>query len=118
LKHINGEKELFLNKSIKRLVETYVTVIRPRLSKTTSPNNLLFTTTRGAPISRQGFWKLIKKYGEQLGLGNINPNIFRHTFAINALSEGKDLKTVASELGLANTSSAYIYKINSKKEEL
>ncbi|MFO8084185.1 MAG: site-specific tyrosine recombinase XerD [Desulfobacterales bacterium] len=87
----------------------YLKYGRPYLLKTI-PSRYLFVARAGKPMTRQGFWKLVKKYAKITGVAKtITPHSFRHSFASHLLEAGADLRSVQLMLGHEDISTTQIY---------
>ncbi len=78
----------------------------------------LFVNCSGRPMSRQGFWKIIKYYGEKAGItADITPHTLRHSFAAHLISGGADVQAVQTMLGHVDPSTTQIYASYARKEQ-
>jgi integrase/recombinase XerD len=73
-------------------------------------SQLLFVSSRGLPMRREVFWRLVKRYAGLAGVTSpLSPHTLRHAFATHLLNHGADLRSVQLLLGHADLSTTQIY---------
>jgi integrase/recombinase XerD len=114
-----GSKERFTpvgDEAVYRL-KKYLARSRPALAKGTSSRNVVFLNRNGKPMSRMGFWKILRNYVLQTHVNrDVHPHTFRHCFATHLLDNGADLRSVQELLGHADISTTQIYTHVSGKQ--
>ena len=105
------ERQLPLSGSTVTAMEEYNDIARPQLARGTQPPDpALFLNHRGKRLTRQGFWLILKRYAEKLGVRDLTPHTLRHSFAAHMLANGADLRSVQALLGHASISTTQIYQ--------
>jgi integrase/recombinase XerD len=106
-----GDKERLIpiGDAASAAIRRYQREARPVLLKRRSSPRL-FLNARGGPLSRVGFWKIIKAHGRHAGLPRtLSPHVLRHSFATHLLERGADLRAIQMMLGHADLSTTQIY---------
>lgn len=116
----DGHKERMIpfGKVARQTLRDYMDNARRILLKG-SETDWLFTNCNGRLMSRQGFWKIIKFYGEKAGIqADITPHTLRHSFAAHLIRSGADIHAVQTMLGHSDMATTQMYvnysQINNK----
>ena len=107
-----GDKERIvpIGQQAAEWVRRYMRDGRVRLLHRRSSPWLFVNARDGGPLSRVGFWKVLKEYGIKAGISrDISPHVLRHSFATHLLERGADLRAIQVMLGHADLSTTQIY---------
>ena len=106
----NKERLVPLGEEAVAWLKRYLKVARPQLAGHTRHQHV-FLTQREAPLTRQAFWALIKRYAIRAGIASsaLSPHVLRHAFATHLLNHGADLRVVQLLLGHADITTTTIY---------
>ncbi|MEC0243396.1 site-specific tyrosine recombinase XerD [Paenibacillus dokdonensis] len=109
------ERVLPISSISANVVGTYMSQMRPNLARE-QQEKALFLNNLGTRLTRQGFWKILKKYAAESGInGDITPHTLRHSFAAHLLEDGADIRSVQEMLGHSDISTTQIYGALTKK---
>ncbi len=115
----NEERIIPVGRPSMAAMENYLNVIRKSIAK--DDEQALFVNMNGNRMTRQGFWKIVKYYGEVAGIETkITPHTLRHSFAVHLLENGADLHSIQSMLGHSDISTTQMYTkvINRKLKDV
>jgi integrase/recombinase XerD len=110
----NKERVIPLGEKAKKFLEIYLKESRGKFLKDGN-TPYIFLNRKGKNLTRQGLWKIIKAYGQKMGIsGTLTPHTLRHSFATHLVEKGADLRSVQMMLGHASISTTEIYTYVSK----
>lgn len=115
----NTERIIPVGRPSMAALENYLNVIRKTIAK--DGEQALFVNMNGNRMTRQGFWKIVKYYGEVADIKTkITPHTLRHSFAVHLLENGADLHSIQSMLGHSAISTTQMYTkvINRKLKDV
>ncbi len=91
-------------------MERYLSESREKLVRGGKREKALFVNYTGKRMTRQGLWKILKEYGEQIGLGRkLTPHAIRNSFAVHMIQNGADLKSLQELMGHEDLAATQIY---------
>ena len=109
LKTAKNERVIPIYPAAVHTLQIYISSVRPVLISDKEETRL-FTNMSGEPLSRQGFWKILKHYASKANIKkDITPHTLRHSFATHLLENGASLKDIKDMLGHADISSTQVY---------
>jgi len=106
-----GSKERLvpIGRSAIGALAVYMRELRPTLERGAGAG-VLFLNARGAPLTRMGAWKILRKYVNKAGIErHVSPHTLRHSFATHLLEGGADLRAVQEMLGHADIATTQLY---------
>ncbi|WP_019242113.1 MULTISPECIES: site-specific tyrosine recombinase XerD [Bacillus] len=106
----NKERIIPIGQTALKAVDRYLSKGRPMLARKQYTTDALFLNHHGQRLSRQGFWKILKRLAQEANIQKeLTPHTFRHSFATHLLMNGADLRSVQEMLGHADISTTQIY---------
>ncbi len=114
----NKERIVPIGETSVHYLKTYIKTARFNLQnkKNNMSSEFCFLNKNGTKLTRQGFWKILKKYEKEFNLNKrIYPHLFRHSYATHMLERGADLRVVQELLGHSSISTTEIYTNINKK---
>lgn len=103
------ERTVPFGRVAKEALSRYMESARAELLKG-NESPFLFTNCSGGSMSRQGFWKIIKYYGNKAGIeGDITPHTLRHSFAAHLIGNGADMRAVQTMMGHSDLATTQMY---------
>lgn len=106
----NKERIIPLGRTASAAIQEYLDRGRPEFVSKKHREDALFLNLHGKRLTRQGFWKILKKLASEAGIQKeLTPHTLRHSFATHLLENGADLRAVQEMLGHADISTTQIY---------
>ncbi|WP_413309036.1 site-specific tyrosine recombinase XerD [Bacillus sp. 1P10SD] len=106
----NKERIIPIGSTASDAIKLYLDRGRPQFVSKKHREQALFLNHQGNRLTRQGFWKILKKLTKEAGIEKeLTPHTLRHSFATHLLENGADLRAVQEMLGHADISTTQIY---------
>ena len=103
------KRNIPLSATALKALSEYISFIRKQMIRDFR-EEILFVNVNGDPMTRQGFWKLLKGYQKKAGIEkNITPHTLRHSFAVHLLQRGADMKSLQKAMGHSDISATGAY---------
>ena len=103
------ERIIPFGSAARQALEKYLHGVREAML-TGEDEGFLFINCQGRPMSRQGFWKILKVYARDAGIdAAITPHTLRHSFAVHMIENGADLHSVQEMMGHSDISTTQVY---------
>jgi integrase/recombinase XerD len=104
------ERVVPIGKIARHWIAEYQRLARPLWVKPNrDTNDVLFLNQRGTALSRMSVWNIVHDTASQVGVGDVHPHLFRHSFATHLLEGGANLRAVQEMLGHADIATTQIY---------
>ncbi|MEH7110510.1 site-specific tyrosine recombinase XerD [Bacillus sp. JJ1764] len=104
------ERIIPIGKTATEAVSVYLEKGRPHFVSKKHQDTALFLNHQGKRMTRQGFWKILKRLAAEAGIATeLTPHTLRHSFAAHLIENGADLRAVQEMLGHADISTTQIY---------
>jgi integrase/recombinase XerD len=109
------DRRVPLGRAARSAVGDYLSISRPELAgraQQAGSRGALLLNARGRRLTRQGCWKILKRYASMAGLeGRVSPHTLRHSFATHMLEGGADIRVVQELLGHASLVTTQVYTL-------
>ena len=103
------ERVIPFGNTARQALRLYLEQARDHLAHS-KENRFLFLNCQGRPMSRQGFWKIMKTYAREAGIeADITPHTLRHSFAVHMIENGADLRSLQEMMGHSDISTTQLY---------
>lgn len=105
----NKERSIPIGKPAITALKNYLGEVRYAMIRDQNEESL-FVNCNGIPLTRQGFWKILKTYAKNANINtDITPHMLRHSFAAHLIQHGANLKSVQQMLGHSDISTTQVY---------